>query len=179
MRYRTDDLLWADVLPLQRPLKQLFAIRRATLADGAAILECLLTAFAPYRQSYTPEAFLDTVLSPDSFRHRLSDMSVVVAISTSGEVVGTVAYKVGESGEGHLRGMAVNPEWHGSGLSTSLLETAEDGLSKAGCKTITLDTTGPLKRAIRFYEKNGFRPTGRVGCFFGMALIEFSKPIGR
>jgi len=179
VRYRTDDLLWADVLPLQRPLKQLFAIRRATLADGAAILECLLTAFAPYRQSYTPEAFLDTVLSPDSFRHRLSDMSVVVAISTSGEVVGTVAYKVGESGEGHLRGMAVNPEWHGSGLSTSLLETAEDELSKAGCKTITLDTTGPLKRAIRFYEKNGFRPTGKVGCFFGMPLIEFGKPIGR
>src|SRR3984893_11370161 len=84
-----------------------------------------------------------------------------------------------ESGEGNLRGMAVNPEWHGSGLSTSLLETAEDELSKAGCKTITLDTTGPLKRAIRFYEKNGFRPTGKVGCFFGMPLIEFSKPIGR
>ena len=179
MRYRTDDLLWADVLPLQRPLKQLFAIRRATLADGAAILECLLTAFAPYRQSYTPEAFLDTVLSPDSFRHRLSDMSVVVATSTSGEVVGTVAYKVVESGEGHLRGMAVNPKWHGSGLSTSLLETAQDELRKAGCKTITLDTTDPLKRAIRFYEKNGFRPTGEVGCFFGMPLIEFSKPIGR
>ena len=169
----------SDVPPLQRPLKQLFAVRRATLADGAAILECLRTAFAPYRESYTPEAFLDTVLTPDSFRHRLSDMSVVVAISTSGEVVGTVAYKVVESGEGHLQGMAVNPEWHGSGLSASLLETAEDELSKAGCKTITLDTTEPLNRAICFYEKNGFRPSGKIRCFFGMPLIEFSKPLGR
>jgi ribosomal-protein-alanine N-acetyltransferase len=80
-------------------------------------------------------------------------MSVVVATSTCGEVVGTVAYKVVESGEGHLRGMAVNPEWRGSGLSTALLETAEDELGKAGCKTITLDTTEPLNRAIRFYEK--------------------------
>jgi N-acetylglutamate synthase-like GNAT family acetyltransferase len=167
-----------DVTPLLRPLKQSFAIRRATVADCAAILECLLTAFAPYRESYTPEAFSDTVLTPDTFRRRLSDMSVVVATSTSGEVVGTVAYKVLKSGEGHLRGMAVNPEWHGSGLSTSLLETAEDELSKAGCKTITLDTTDPLNRAIHFYEKNGFRPTGKIGWFLGMPLIEFSKPIG-
>ena len=83
-----------DVPPLQRPLKQSFAIRRATVADCAAILECLLTAFAPYRESYTPEAFSDTVLTPDTLRHRLSDMSVVVATSTSGEVVGTVACKV-------------------------------------------------------------------------------------
>ncbi len=71
-----------DVTSLQRPLKQSFAIRRATVADCAAILECLLTAFAPYRESYTPEAFSDTVLTPETFRHRLSDMSVVVATST-------------------------------------------------------------------------------------------------
>jgi GNAT superfamily N-acetyltransferase len=162
---------------LQRPLKQSFAIRKATLADCAAILECLLTAFAPYRESYTPEAFLDTVLTTDTFRNRLSEMSVLVATSTSGEVVGTVAYKILLGGEGHLRGMAVLPEWHGSGLSTSLLAAAEDELGKAGCKTITLDTTEPLHRAIRFYEQNGYRPTGKVEYFFGMPLIEFSKPI--
>jgi GNAT superfamily N-acetyltransferase len=106
-------------------------------------------------------------------------MSVVVATSTSGEVFGTIAYKVLESGEGHLRGMAVRPEWHGTGLSTSLLETAENELRKAGCNIITLDTTEPLNRAIRFYQKNGFRPTGRIGRFFGMPLFENSKTIGR
>jgi GNAT superfamily N-acetyltransferase len=105
-------------------------------------------------------------------------MSVVVATSTSGEVVGTVAYKVLEGGEGHLRGMSVRPEWHGSGLSKTLLQTAEDELRKAGCKTITLDTTEPLTSAIRFYEKNSFRPTGKIGCFFGMPLFEYSKSIG-
>lgn len=162
---------------LQRPLKESFAIRKATPADCVAILECLLTAFSPYRESYTPEAFLDTVLTTDTFRNRLSEMSILVATSTSGEVVGTVAYKVLEGGEGHLRGMAVRSEWHGSGVSISLLATAEDELGKAGCKTITLDTTEPLRKAIRFYEHNGYRPTGKVGCFFGMPLLEFSKPI--
>jgi len=164
---------------LRRPLKQSFAIRKATYEDCAAVLECLRSAFAPYRERYRPEAFLDTVLTPDAFRHRLSEMSVVVATSTSGEVVGTIAYKVLESREGHLRGMAVRPEWHGTGLSTSLLETAENELRKAGCNIITLDTTEPLNRAIRFYQKNGFRPTGRIGRFFGMPLFENSKTIGR
>ena len=162
---------------MQRPHEQLFAIRKATLADCAAILECLRMAFAPYRESYTLEAFADTVLTPDTFHNRLSEMSVLVATRTSGEVVGTVAYKVLEGGEGHLRGMAVRSEWHGAGLSTSLLQTAEDELKKAGCKTITLDTTEPLRRAIRFYEHNGYRPTGKVGYFFGMPLFEYSKNI--
>src|ERR1700731_4453371 len=44
-----------DVTPLHRPLKQSFAIRRASVADCAAILECLLPPFAPYREGYTPE----------------------------------------------------------------------------------------------------------------------------
>lgn len=166
-----------DLIPIRRPIKQSFAIRNATYEDCAAILECLRSAFAPYRGSYTPEAFLDTVLTSETFRHRLSEMSVVVATSKSGEVIGTIAYKVLEGGEGHLRGMAVRPEWHGSGLSTSLLEKAEDELRKAGCKIITLDTTEPLRRAIRFYEQNGYRPTGKVGCFYGMPLFEYSKTI--
>ncbi len=164
-----------DLVNLRRALEPSFVIRNATQEDCGAILECLHLAFAPYRESYTPEAFLDTVLTPNDFRHRLSEMSVIVAASTSREVLGTIAYKVLECGEGHLRGMAVRPELHGTGLSACLLEKAEDELRKAGCRTITLDTTEPLNRAIRFYEKHGFRPTGRVGCFFGMPLFEYSK----
>src|SRR5438132_13776357 len=88
-----------------------FAIRNATYDDCSAILDCLRSAFAPYRESYTPDAFLDTVLTPETLRHRLSEMSVLVATGTSGEVVGTIACKVLEGGEGHLRRMAVHPEW--------------------------------------------------------------------
>jgi ribosomal protein S18 acetylase RimI-like enzyme len=68
--------------------------------------------------------------------------------------------------------MAVHPAWNGTGLSNSLLLTAENELRKAGCKIITLDTTEPLNRAIRFYEKIGFRPTGKIGRFYGMPLLE-------
>jgi len=162
---------------VSRQIKGSFAIRSATNEDCTAILECLRLAFAPYLECYTRGALADTVLTPETFRYRLSEMSVFVATSTSGEVVGTIAYKVLEGGEGHLRGMAVHPERQGLGLSTWLLERAEDELRKAGCKIVTLDTTEPLSKAIRFYEKNGYRPTGRIGCFFGMPLLEYSKSI--
>ena len=39
-----------------------FRIRKARLEDAGEILECLAQAFAPYRGSYTPAAFADTVL---------------------------------------------------------------------------------------------------------------------
>ena len=44
---------------------------------------------------------------------------------------------------------------------------------------MTLCTTRPLQRAIRFYEKNGFHATGEVSSFFGMDLLSYRKDIGR
>jgi hypothetical protein len=35
----------------------------------------------------------------------------------------------------------------------------------AGCHRITLDTTVPLQRAIRFYQRHGYAPTGRSPTF--------------
>jgi hypothetical protein len=42
----------------------LSAVREATPRDAAAILECLSEAFEPFRHTYTPGAFTDTVLTP-------------------------------------------------------------------------------------------------------------------
>jgi len=50
-------------------------------------------------------------------------------------------------------------------------------LRLSGCVRITLDTTEPLERAMRFYEKNGYRRSGRVSDFFEMPLIEYQKTL--
>jgi putative acetyltransferase len=71
--------------------------------------------------------------------------------------------------------MAVLPEWQGSGVARALLHAAETELRKNQCERVTLDTTEPLQRAVRFYEKHGFRPSGRVSDFFGMPLYEYVK----
>ena len=55
------------------------------------------------------------------------------------------------------------------------LAAAEAGLKASGCSRVTLDTTQPLERAIRFYTRHGYAPTGTVSDFFGMPLYEYAK----
>ena len=54
-------------------------IRRATSENAPGILACLREAFEDYRQFYTPDAFLDTVLTPETIHERLAKMIVFVA----------------------------------------------------------------------------------------------------
>ena len=158
----------------QRPT---FSIRRATNADATGILDCLRVAFEPYRDSYTPEAFADTVLTPETVHQRLTAMTVFVAGSESGEIVGTIGCNLVSPEEGHVRGMAVHPDNQGSGIAKRLLDAVESELRQRGCGRVSLDTTEPLQRAIRFYEKNGYRASGKVADFFGMPLYEYVKPL--
>src|SRR6266566_9206525 len=101
-----------------------FLIRPAKIGDEHGILRCLAAAFEPYRASYTPEAYADTVLDETSLAERLQRMHVLVAPYTE-EIAGTVAASQA-NGEGHLRGMAVLPECRGNGLAAALL-TGIDG----------------------------------------------------
>jgi GNAT superfamily N-acetyltransferase len=158
------------------PQKEI-AVRMATGEDSAGILNCLREAFEPYRKEYTPEAFLDTVLTSDTLATRLHTMTIFVAATTEGEIVGTIACRRVSESQGHLRGMAVLPAWHGKGVAQLLLETAQTEIHSWGCSRVTLNTTRPLERAVQFYRKNGFTPTGATREFFGMPLFEFEKKL--
>lgn len=150
-------------------------IQRATDQHADGILDCLRSAFAPYEHNYTAAGYEDTVLKRESLLRRLNDMTVLVALDHSGRVVGTIACKVIGQAEGHLRGMAVRPEFQARGVAEQLLERAEAELVRQNCSRITLDTSEPLKSAMRFYERQGFRRSGTVRDFFGMPLIEYVK----
>jgi ribosomal protein S18 acetylase RimI-like enzyme len=153
------------------------SIRKAHTADFQGILECFQEAFAAYRSVYTPGAFHDTVVGPEALQTRMATMCVFVAASASGEVVGTVACNAVGPYEGHIRGMAVRPACHGADVAGKLIRSVEAELRDRGCTRISLDATLPLQRAMRFYEKHGFRRSGRIGDFFGMELVEFVKTL--
>ena len=154
---------------------QIVSVRRADEGDLRGILACLRAAFEEYRDRYTPAGFTDTVLTPESLRERLRKMMVYVAVSTRARVVGTLAAAIVNGGEGHLRGMAVHPDFQSSGIATKLLERALNDLRTHACQRVTLDTTDVLLQAMRFYEARGFVRTGRVSDFFGMPLHEYAK----
>ena len=151
------------------------SIRRAADNDAPEILACLEAAFAPHRHLYIHAAYLDTVLTPETLRERLAIMQVFVALVPSGQIVGTIACNLLNSKEGHIRGMAVLPVWQGAGIAAQLLAHVEAEFRKQKCTRITLDTTEPLQRAMRFYEKLGFRRSGKIADFFGMPLFEYEK----
>jgi ribosomal protein S18 acetylase RimI-like enzyme len=150
-----------------------FELRRAGAGDSEGILACLRAAFERYRNDYTPGAFADTVLDPEKIQERLRHRCVFVAVAQR-EVIGTVACEV-HGAQGHLRGLAVSPDWQGTGAASALLRAAEHQLRNEGCTLVTLDTTQPLKRAIRFYERHGFSASGNTADFFGMRLHQYSK----
>ena len=155
----------------------IISIRKAAKRDARGILACLRAAFEEFREAYTPDAFLDTVLTAGTLQERLKTMSVFVAVNSDDEVIGTIACNVASAGEGHLRGMAVSPPMRGSGIAAQLLNHAESELRRKNVERITLDTTEPLQRAMRFYEKHGYRRSGRLGDFFAMPLIEYQKKL--
>jgi len=130
-----------------------------------------------YRDSYTPAAFADTILTPERMQKRFQEMTVFIATEKSGEIVGTIACSVVNPEEGHIRGMAILPTAQGSGIAARLLTRAEAHFRQRNCKRISLDTTAPLTRAIRFYERAGFSRSGKVQDFFGMPLYEYVKAI--
>lgn len=150
-------------------------IRPAVNTDAPGILDCLAAAFAPYQTQYSAPAFADTVLNHETLCARFQRMHILVA-TADGNVVGTISGTF-HADQGHLRGMAVLPDWRGSGLAAKLLAAIETYLHSQGCKRITLNTTEPLAPAMKFYEKNGYRRSGDIKDFFGMPLIEYAKEI--
>jgi ribosomal protein S18 acetylase RimI-like enzyme len=152
-----------------------FLVRSATANDVAAILECLRSAFEPFRMLYTPQAFLDTVMNEEAVLQRLATMSLFVAVDKDGHVVGTIGGGMVSPIECHLRGMGVHSQLRGRGVAHLLLQQIEKVLFSEGCQRISLDTTAPLQRAMSFYKKHGYRLTGRLIPYFGMELIEHVK----
>ena len=53
----------------------------------------------------------------------------------------------------------------------------DNGIPPSDCARVTLDSTEPLLRAAKFYQRNGYRRTGKIADYFGMRLIEWEKPL--
>ena len=100
-----------------------------------------------------------------------------VVVDPGGDIAGTVGFNIPDRHEGHLRGMAVRPHYAGSGVAQQLLDQVEAELRARRCTRITLDTTRPLERAMRFYERNGFKTSGVIRDFYGMELVEYVKQL--
>src|SRR5262249_10823862 len=113
-----------------------FHLRRAGERDWPEVMACLAATFEPDRERYTAGAFEDTVPTGLAAERRFREMTVLVAEVASRGIIGTIAHRITGPGQGHLRGMAVLPEFQGRGVAERLLLAAEEELRKLGCSRV-------------------------------------------
>jgi GNAT superfamily N-acetyltransferase len=96
-----------------------------------------------------------------------------------GSVVGTVA-AVGRGEDLYVRGMAILPAARGQGIGQLLLREIETYASALEYQRLTLSTTPFLHRAIRLYERFGFRRSDEGACSLkGTPLFTMVKSLVR
>jgi ribosomal protein S18 acetylase RimI-like enzyme len=154
-------------------------IRRAT-KDDADLLAALahkifLDTFGPQNTQKDIDIHVARTYGHDIQLRELSDPSLTYLIA---EIDGTAAgfAMIGEpTSESCMEHEApielyrfyVDKEWHGKGIAQPMMRACEDEALARGGKTICLSVWLDNPRAIRFYEKTGFRKAGTQPYILG------------
>jgi aminoglycoside 6'-N-acetyltransferase len=96
------------------------------------------------------------------------DGTVTFAIQADGEVIGLIQYW--EEPDPDYRHAALDiflhPDWHGRGLGADAIRTlARHLFEDRGHHRLTIDPAAGNQRAIRAYQRVGFRPVGVMRCY--------------
>lgn len=152
------------------------SVRGATPSDADSIASVLSESFVEYRPMYTPGGYAATTPTARQIRGRWDEGPVWVAVG-AGSVVGTVS-AVPRGRELYVRSMAIVPAARGRRVGESLLGRLEEFARASGCARLSLTTTPFLSRAIRLYERAGFRRSERGPLeLFGTPLFEMVKDL--
>ena len=68
-------------------------------------------------------------------------------------------------GVGHVAQLCVAPASRGRGLGSELLRQAIEAFAGAGCDAVSLTVTASNSRAVRLYERHGFRTIASFPAF--------------
>jgi aminoglycoside 6'-N-acetyltransferase len=135
---------------------ELVELRPPTEADAPRLAEILTM---PEVARWWPRYDLERVR--EEFKAGLDDV-VVYVIEADGQVVGAIQY--GEEAEPDYRhanmDIFLDPAVHGRGLGADALRTLAGHLFERGHHRIVIDPSAANTRAIRSYERIGFRPVG-------------------
>lgn len=165
------------------------AIRFAQPTDLEAIVQLHRRAWLDAYQDVMPQARLDEGTS-DFFRARWKPVfdnldpprhSVLVA-EIEGRIGGVVRLSPAQRDQqADLTYCHVDPSLQSTGVGSALVEALTDLAKRAGYRTITIWVVDGNSRGLKFWERNGWHPTGesevRSGEGWQVQEIRCSKPL--
>ena len=162
-----------------KPLPSIPAIRRATVADAATLTALGRRTYSDtFAADNTPEdvaQFLDSAYSTELQTRELADpaLTYLVVESDNGMIAFALIRKgkanpcVDDPGAIEVQRFYVDRSSHGTGVAQQLMTACVDFAESCGAETLFLGVWERNARALRFYEKHGFRAVGaqifRVG----------------
>lgn len=162
------------------------SIRKAT-ADDAGALAALAAVTFPLAcpPSASPDdiaAHLANTLSERHFQDYLADPDTTILVIDVGGLRGysllvnrpaedpDVVSALGIMPSVELSKCYVHPEHHGLGAAAELMHASLRAAAEAGGRGVWLGVNSQNARAIRFYEKSGFRKVGTKSFRLGSAV---------
>jgi putative acetyltransferase len=134
-------------------------IRNGTDADAAAAAAVVRRVLDEHGLPFEPRHLDADILAPGSSYHG-GGGAFFVAVDAAGRVVGTAGLLPTGPAAGEVRKVFLLPEARGRGMGRALLEAVLDAARARGMRRLTLTTRHRYDRAIRLYERAGFRPAG-------------------
>ena len=148
-----------------------FEIVRAQAQDAAALLEYLkIVGGETENLSYGAEGIsLDLAAEQDKLRSQAGSINNVRYLAKAdGEIIGTASLNRKPNRMRHRGefGISLKKAWWGCGAASALAEAILAFARENGFEQLNLEVRGDNARAIRLYEKLGFRKLCTFPAFF-------------
>ena len=131
-------------------------IRRATVADAAALARAYRSAYRENRELGFPakaESATEAEVAEWIREHR------VYVATVEGDVVGGVRLEATDDDRAKLSRLGVRGEWKGEGIGSRLLDRAERAVRECDRTTIWLTTPEEHPHLPEFYRSRGYEAT--------------------
>jgi ribosomal protein S18 acetylase RimI-like enzyme len=152
-------------------------VRRALPSDAAALAELASRTFADtFAAQNRPEdisAYLAKTYGETQQRREIEDPEIVTLLVHDGEMLVAFAQlrrSASTFGDVELARLYVHRDHHGRGIAQTLMDAAVDAARELGGAILWLGVWEHNPRAIRFYEKCGFRDVGSQPFVLGSDL---------
>lgn len=156
-------------------------IRPLNLQDDLrAVGEVYAEGWKNAYQRILPQRFLDKLNHERWSAVLHADPSSTIGLFEDGRLLGAATLgfprEEGREGFGEIFSLYLLPDCIGQGYGTALLAAAEARLREDGCKGVTVWVMCANTRAVSFYLRKGYRPSGRMQSErYGEADVELME----